>query len=120
MTDDELEHLLRGLPSPELPGKWREEILANASREGRASRRAWPPLLVSLQNLCARNPFTAGALTALWILIFLLKANTPVDLEEKAMMAQFDPIRPVYLVSLADEVRLAELLQEPPPNRQLP
>jgi hypothetical protein len=120
MTDDELEHLLRGLPSPELPGEWREEILANALREGRASRPAWPPLLLSLQNLCTRNPFTAGALTALWILIFLLKANTPVDPEEKAMMAHFDPNRPIYFVSLADEVRLAEVLQEPPQTRPMP
>jgi hypothetical protein len=123
MNDEHLEQLLRKLPTPELPEVWCAEIVANALREARAStpaRQAWPPLLVLLRNLFARNPFTAGALTALWLLIFFLKAGTPVDPAEKALIARFDPSQPVHLVSLQDEIQLAELLQEPPEPRPIP
>lgn len=123
MNDDILEQHLRKLPAPELPTTWRAEILANALREAHEpapSRQVWPPLLVALRNLLARNPFTATALTALWIFIFLLKAGTPVDPSEKELLAHFDPNRPVYLVSHQDEIRLAELWQDQPEQRQIP
>lgn len=121
MNDERLEHHLRQLPAPELPTAWHGEIVATALREARpAARPTWPPLLIGLRNLFARNPFTAGALTALWLLIFLFKASTPVDPAEKAMIAHFDPNAPVHLVSLNDEIRLAELLQEPPEPRRMP
>jgi hypothetical protein len=122
MNDDILEQYLRKLPAPELPAIWRTGILANALREAREpapSRQVWPPLLVTLRNLFARNPFTARALTALWLLIFLFKTSTPVDPSEKMLIAHFDPNRPVYLVSLQDEIQLAELWEDQPEQNQL-
>jgi hypothetical protein len=123
MTDDQLERHLRAMPAPELPASWRAEILATALREAHVpeSRRAtWPPLLVFLRNLIARNPFTAGALTALWILIFLLKTATPVDPAEQELLAHADPTRPIYFISLQDQIRLAELAQQDPEPRRMP
>jgi hypothetical protein len=121
MNDEQLENHLRQLPAPELPAAWRAYIVANALREALPEvRQPWPPLLLVLRILFARNPFTAGALTALWLLIFLFKTTTPVDPAEKAMIARFDPNTPVHLVSLNDEIRLAELLQEPPAPSRLP
>jgi hypothetical protein len=72
-----------------------------------------------LRNLFARNPFTATALSALWLLIFLFKATTPVDPSGKELIAHFDPNRPVYLVSLQDEIQLAQLLEDQPEQRQI-
>ena len=121
MNDENLEQHLRKLPAPELPATWRGEILSTALREARVpapTRQVWPPILITLRNLFARNPFTTGALTALWLLIFLFKTSTPVDPSEKEMIAHFDPNRPVYLVSLQDEIQLAELLQQEPEQRQ--
>jgi len=119
MNDDQLEQHLRELPAPELPAAWRAEILAAAAHAARPPKReAWPPLLVLLRNLLARHPWTAGALTTLWILIFLLKAATPVDPSEKALLAHYDPHRPVYIVSLQDEIRIAELWQDPSDQNQ--
>lgn len=123
MNDERIEQHLRNLPAPELPETWRAEILSAAMREVRdpaPSRQAWPTLLVLLRNLFARNPVTASTLTALWLLIFLFKASTPVDPTEKNLIAHFDPNRPVYLVSLQDEIQLAELLQDQPERRQPP
>jgi hypothetical protein len=123
MNDDILEQQLRKIPVPELPATWRAEILSTALREARVSapsRQVWPSLLVYLRNLFTRNPFTATALTALWLLIFLFKAGTPVDPSEKMLLAHFDPSRPVYLVSLQDEIQLAELWQDQPEQRQAP
>ena len=118
MNDDQLEQHLRELPAPELPAAWRAEILATSRAARSPKREAWPPLLVVLRNLFARHPCTAGALTALWILIFLLKAATPVDPSEKALLVHYDPHRPVYIVSLQDEIRIAELWQDPPDQNQ--
>jgi len=125
MNDDIIEQKLRKLPAPELPEAWRAEILSTALREASAptqSRQVWPPLVLALRNLFARNPITASTLTALWLLIFLFKAGTPVDPSEKELIAHFDPNQPVYLVSIQDEIRLAELCQEQPePTRmQIP
>jgi hypothetical protein len=120
MNDEILEQKLRELPAPELPGSWREEILSTAWRAARSqNQQVWPTLLVYLRHLCVRNPFTASALTALWMLIFLFKAGTPVDPSEKMLLAHFDPNRPVYLVSLQDEIRLAQLLQDQSEQSQL-
>jgi hypothetical protein len=122
MNDDILEQHLRKLPAPSLPEAWRAEILSTARREARPrapSRPIWPPLLVALRNLFARNPITASALTALWLLIFLFKAGTPVDPSEKELLAHFDPDRPVYLVSLQDEIQLAQLWQDQPEQSRL-
>lgn len=116
MNDEIIEQHLRNLPAPELPMAWREEILSmslRAAREPAPSREAWPPFLVVMRNFFARNPWTSGALTAMWLLIFLFKASTPVDPTEKALIAHIDPNRPVYIVSLRDEIQLAELLQDP-------
>lgn len=115
MNDEQLEQHLRELPAPELPAAWRAEILA-AARPAR--REAWPPLFVLLRNLFARHPLTAGALTVLWLLIFLLKVATPVDPSEKAFLAHYDPNRPVYIVSLQEEMRIAELWRDPPDQNQ--
>lgn len=122
MNDEILEQHLRDLPAPELPETWRAEILSAALREARTpapSRQIWPPLLVTLRKLFARHPVTASALTALWMLIFLFKASTPVDPSKNELIAHFDPNRPVYLVSLQDEIRLAELWQDQPEQSQL-
>ena len=123
MNDETLEQKLKELPAPELPEAWRAEILSVALREARLaapSRQVWPPLLMVLRNLLARNPWTASALTALWVLIFLFKASTPVDPTEKELMAKFDPNQPIYIVSLRDEIMLAELLHDQPEQRQAP
>ena len=123
MNDEILEQHLRKLPAPQLPETWRAEILSTALREARLStpiRQIWPPLLVTLRNLFARNPITASALTTLWLLIFLFKASTPVDPSERELIAHFDLNRPVYLVSLQDEIQLARLLQDQPEQSQNP
>ncbi len=117
MKNEDIEKRLRELPQPELPPAWQAAILSSALREARGvkdRRGVWPPLLVMLRNLFARNPVTAMALATLWILIFLFKATTPVDPQEKAMLAHFDPNRPVYIVSLRDQIELAQLWEEPP------
>ncbi len=119
MNDDLLEQHLRQLPAPELPAAWRTEIVSHALREARASTRSlFPPLLLTLRQLFARNPFTASALTALWFLILLFKASTPVDPTEKDLIAHIDPNRPIYFVSLQDEIELAQLWQDQPDQRQ--
>ncbi len=122
MTDEILEQKLRKLPAPELPASWRGEILSTALREARVptqSRQVWPPLVLALRDLFARNPITATALTTLWLLIFLFKASTRVDPSEKELLAHFDPNRPVYLVSIQDEIRLAELGQDQSEPRRM-
>jgi hypothetical protein len=127
MNDEGLEQNLRKLPQPELPAGWRTEIIAQALREARESatstRQVWPPFLMFLRKIVARNPLSAGALTALWLLIFVFKVSTPVDPSEKELLAHFDPNRPVYLVSLREEIQLAEFLQDQPDqwkNPQIP
>jgi hypothetical protein len=123
MNDDLLEQHLRQLPSPELPASWQAEIVSHALREARArasTRSLWPPLLLSLRHLFARNPFTASALSALWILILLFKASTPVDPTEKELIAHIDPNRPIYFVTLQDEIQLAQLWQDQPDQRPIP
>jgi hypothetical protein len=122
MNDEMLEQKLRELPAPELPGAWRAEILAAARRAAHASpqkSQVWPSVLVYLRHLCVRNPVTASAMAALWMLIFLFKASTPVDPDEKILLANFDPNRPVHLVSISDEILLAQLLQEEPERREV-
>ena len=120
MNDEQLEQHLRQRPAPELPAAWRAKIVATALHEARPARPTWPPLLIILRNFFAQNPFTAGALTTLWLAIFLFKTTTPVDPAEKAMIARFDPKAPIHFVSLNDEIRLAEFLQEPPAPSRLP
>lgn len=97
MNDEILEQHLRKLSAPELPETWRAEILSTALREARAhtpTRKVWPPVLVTLRNLFARNPVTASALTALWLLIFLFKASTPVDPSERNSSPTSTPTGP--------------------------
>jgi len=121
MNDELLEQKLRELPEPELPGTWRSEILSKALREARLSsqkRQAWPALLVYLQNLSRRNPITMSAMTALWLLIFVFRISTPVDPQEKMILAHFDPNRPVHFVSISDKILLAQLLREEPEHEQ--
>jgi hypothetical protein len=126
MNDETLEQHLRRLPSPELPAAWRTEILATARREARAAPRArqsWPPVLVLLGKLLTRNPVTASVLSVLWLLIFIFKAATPADPSEKMLLAHYDPNQPIYFVSIQDEIRLAQLLQdqsESKPPAQIP
>ena len=117
MNDVQIEQELRKLPAPELPETWRGEILATARRGARAERpvrTVWPEVLVYLRGLCARNPITFGALATMWAMIFLLRMNTPVDPTERELMAHIDPTQPIYIVSMQDQIKLAELWQEPP------
>ena len=121
MTDEILEQHLRKLPASQLPETWRTEILSAAIRKARPSapsRQIWPPLLITLRNLFARNPVTASALTTLWMLIFLFKTSTPVDSSENELIAHFDPRQPIYFVSLQYEIHIAHLLQDQPEQRQ--
>ncbi len=126
MTDEKLEKILRELPSPELPDSWGPEILSNARRESRVSttsRQVWPALLIYLKNLCLRNPITATAMIALWMTIFFLKVSTPVDPQERQLMAHYDPNKSVYFVSISDEILIAQLefeQSEQRPLRQMP
>ena len=123
MNDEELERHLRNLPAPELPAAWRTEILGAAVQASEPRRPNGPTILLFLRNLFARNPYTATALTALWLLIFLFRATTPIDPTAQQMLAHLDSNRPVYLVDLATEIRLAELLQDEsnqPPTPRIP
>jgi hypothetical protein len=123
MNDDQFEQHLRDLPGPALPEAWRASILAAARREAptpAGERDNWPVLLVYLRHLCARNPFTTGALATLWLLILVFKSSTPVDPSEKDLMAHFDPNRPIRFISLQDEIELAQLWQDQPEQRQIP
>lgn len=122
MNDEKIEQLLRELPTPELPEAWRAEILSKARREARTSISAsqvWPTALLYLRNLCLRNPITATAMAMLWILIFSLKVSTPVDPQERWMLANYDPNKPVHFVSMKDEMIIVQLAldqsgQKPP------
>ena len=117
MNDPEIERLLRELPAPELPAAWRAEILATARREARvekASTREWPPILLGLRSLLARNPISASALAILWLLIFLFHATTPVDPLEQQILAHVDLTKPVHLLTMADEIRLVEIAEQTP------
>jgi len=124
MNDEKIEQHLRGLFAPELPESWRAEILSaavsKASRQEQ-SRQIWPAILVYLRGMFSRNPITAGALTTLWLLIFLFKAGTPSEsASERMLLAKVDPNRPVYFVSIQEEIRLTELWQEPPEQAYAP
>ncbi len=115
MNDDEIERLLRELPSPALPEAWRTGILAEARRQSQAEKsphREWPPILLWLRNVCARNPVSVSALAALWLLIFLFRVTTPVDLQEQEILAHADRSQPVRLITMADEIRLVEIAEE--------
>jgi hypothetical protein len=115
MNDQDLENHLRQLAVPDLPEEWRLEILAHARRAARAHTpqpQVWPAILLYLRQLFTRNPITAGALTALWLLIFILHATTPIDHSSDAYIAKWDPNRPVYITSIALEIRLAQLEQQ--------
>jgi len=119
MNDELIEQQLRSLPAAELPAAWRGEVLARARREARGATRAvWPEVLLWLRGICARNPVTAGALAAMWALILFLRLDTPVDPQEREMLAHFNPKQPIYFVSMREEIELAELLQEPPAQQQ--
>ena len=118
MNAAEIEKRLRDLSLPELPEAWRAGIVSTALREAQKAQsdvRVWPPILILLRNLLARNPVTAMALALMWILIVAFRVTTPVDPAEKAMLAHFDPNRPVYVVSLREQIELAELLENPAP-----
>jgi hypothetical protein len=116
MNDEKLEQLLRDMPPPELPAAWQAKILGNAVRAARPASResVWLAILLYLRNLCLRNPITATAMIALWVLIFFFKATTPIDPQGKMIIAHFDPNRPVYFVSIEDELRLVQLASEQP------
>jgi hypothetical protein len=126
MNDKILEQKLRELPVRELPEVWRVEILAQARREARSvsqNYQLWPTLFIYLRHLWLQNPVTTSAMSMLWLLIFVFKAVTPVDPDEQMLLVHFDPHRPIYLVSLSDEIRLVQLLQSEPeqtPLRQIP
>jgi hypothetical protein len=123
MNDDEIERLLCELPAPELPEAWGAEILATARREGRSqpgSRAVWPPLLLWTRNIVARNPVTSGVLATLWLLIFLFRCNTPVDPQERELLAHADFTQPVRLITVSDEIRLVEIAEATPLPRQIP
>jgi hypothetical protein len=115
--NDEIERLLRELPGPELPASWRAEILGAARRELRAetpTRREWPPILLWLRGILTRNPMTASALATLWLLIFLFHATTPIDSQEREILAHVDRSQPLHLITMADEIRLVELAEQTP------
>ena len=117
MNDAEIERLLRELPAPELPAAWRVEILTVARREARAERPArpgWPPILLWLWHRLIRNPVSASALAALWLLIFLFHATTPIDPQERQILARVDTSKPVHLLTMADEIRLVEIAEATP------
>jgi hypothetical protein len=117
MNDDDLERLLRQLPAPQLPEAWRAEILRQAQRAAPREKRPrhhWPPILLWLWHRLARNPVSAGALAALWLLIFLFRVTTPVDLQERENLAHADLAQPVHLITMADEIRLVELAEQTP------
>jgi hypothetical protein len=123
MNDEALEQQLRTLTAPELPEAWQAEILAHALREAQMNvvrrRPNTLPLFVLLRTVFARNPFSTSALTVLWLLILLFKTSTPIDPTEKEFMAHFEPNRSVYLVSLQDEIRLTEVLQDVQEQRRV-
>ena len=110
MNDERLENALRRLPAPELPPAWRDEILSVARGAAQPRRAEWPPFLLMWRGVFTRNPLTVSALACLWILIFVLKAATPVDPMEKELLAHVDPPAPAPDFTLmAEQIRLAEM-----------
>ena len=57
---------------------------------------------------------SATTLATLWLLIFLFHATTPVDLQEREILAHADRSHPVHLITMADEIRLVELAEQTP------
>jgi hypothetical protein len=53
-------------------------------------------------------------LAALWLLIFFFHATTPVDLQEREILAHIDRSQPIHLITMADEIRLVELAEQTP------
>ena len=54
----------------------------------------------------------------LWLLIFLFRVTTPVDLQEQEILAHADLSKPVYLLTMSDEIRLVEIAEETPAQRR--
>jgi hypothetical protein len=125
MTDDHLEQNLRRIPAPELPPRWRDEILVQARQAAGPStyRQRYPSFLLYLRNLFAQNPLTATALTTLWLLIFLLHLTTPSDPSSQLLIAKGGSLPPLYFNPYREQIQLALLdsdqdyLNQPSPLR---
>ena len=112
---DDFEQKLQRQPLRQIPGEWREEILAAATgRESRVESREqegrWPSTLVSrLSSLLWPHPAAWAGLAAVWILIFAVdfsvQDKAPVVAEKSA------PPSPEVVVELKQQQRmLAEMI----------
>lgn len=112
---DDFEQKLQRQPLRQIPGEWREEILAAATgRESRVESREqegrWPSTLVSrLSSLLWPHPAAWAGLAAVWILIlavnFSMRDQSPVLAEKSS------PPAPEVIVELRQQQRLlAELI----------
>jgi hypothetical protein len=112
---DDFEQKLQRQPLRQVPGEWREEILAAATGRGsrvenREQEGCWPSTLVSrLSSLLWPHPKAWAGLAAVWILIlavdFSARDKTPVMAEKTA------PPSPEVIVELRRQQRLlAELI----------
>jgi hypothetical protein len=112
---DDFEQKLQRQPLRQIPGEWREEILAATfGRESRVESREqdgrWPSTLVSrLSSLLWPHPKAWAGLAAVWVLIltvdFSLRDKTP------AVAGKSSPPSSEVIVELRQQQRLlAELI----------
>ena len=70
-------------------------------------------LALAARHSCAQSD-DLGRPTILWLLIFLFHTTTPIDLQEREILAHADRSRPVHLITMADEIRLVEIAEQTP------
>jgi hypothetical protein len=112
--NDDFEQKLQRQPLQQIPGGWREEILATAGRkskaEGRKQEWFWPSSFVSrLSTILWPSPVAWAGLAAVWILIvavdFSMRDPAPVMAEKSTSSS------PEVIVELKQQQRLlAELM----------